>query len=229
MKNKYSIAFFNNQQHQTYSLNLSKISIFLIFFSILSFIGFSINITYLYYNNNLDDKIKKLHVLEPKINTFINHLIDNQIINGDLLQKFNLLNENKAYNNFTPIAMPVEGFVSKGLDIKNLHKGIDIACSFNAKVKATQDGMIVFSDNIAILGNTVIIAHPNQYFSLYAHLNKNIVAAQTYVNKNQIIGFAGQSGNSEGPHLHFEIWQNDDIIDPRNLITEYRINDVSIR
>ena len=50
-----------------------------------------------------------------------------------------------------------------------------------------------------------------------------------YVKKNQLLGFAGQSGNSDGPHLHFEIWQNDNIIDPRNLINEYRINDVSIR
>ena len=79
------------------------------------------------------------------------------------------------------------------------------------------------------LGKTIIIAHPNQFFSLYAHLNKSIVSAQTYVDKNQIIGFAGESGDSDGPHLHFEIWENHTIIDPRNLIEEYRIKDVSIR
>ena len=229
MNNKYSIAFFNNLKHQTYSFNISKTVIFFMFLIIFASIGFSVNIIYLYYNTNPDAQIKKLQILEPKINTFLDYLIDNKIINKELLEEFNLFNQHKEYNDFRPIAMPVEGFVSKGLDNKNLHKGIDIACSFNAKVKATQSGMIVFSDNIEILGNTIIIAHPNQYFSLYAHLNKSIVKSQMYVKKNQLLGFAGQSGNSDGPHLHFEIWQNDNIIDPRNLINEYRINDVSIR
>ena len=64
---------------------------------------------------------------------------------------------------------------------------------------------------------------------MYAHLNKNLVSSKKYVQENQIIGLAGKSGNSDGPHLHFEIWKNDNIIDPRNLIEEYRKKDVSIR
>ena len=45
---------------------------------------------------------------------------------------------------------------------------------------------------------------------------------------NQMIGYVGKSGESDGPHLHFEIWKNHIIIDPRTLIKEYKINDVSI-
>ena len=50
-----------------------------------------------------------------------------------------------------------------------------------------------------------------------------------FVEKNQIIGRVGKSENDEGPHLHFEIWHNNLIIDPRNLIKEYKEKDVSIR
>ena len=145
------------------------------------------------------------------------------------MSDFDFLVSNQSYNNLAPNGMPVEGFVSKGIDNEKEHDGIDIACSLNAKVLSSQKGIIVFSDEIQSFGNTVIIAHPNQYFSLYAHLNKSVVSSKNYVEKGQLIGYAGQSGNTDGPHLHFEIWKNDTIIDPRNLIKEYRMKDVSIR
>ncbi|SVC29428.1 uncharacterized protein METZ01_LOCUS282282 [marine metagenome] len=229
MNNKYSIAIFNNLKHKTYAINISKSALLVLLTTIIIFMIYSINIIYLFHNKTANTEIQKLNVLEPKLNTFIAHLIENQIVNDTILKEFNLLDHHVEYTNLVPVAMPVIGFVSKGIETKKLHNGIDIACTFNAKVHATQKGLIVFSDELKILGKTIIIAHPNQFFSLYAHLNKSIVSAQTYVDKNQIIGFAGESGDSDGPHLHFEIWKNHNIIDPRNLIEEYRIKDVSIR
>ena len=49
------------------------------------------------------------------------------------------------------------------------------------------------------------------------------------VKKGEVIGLVGDANNEEGPHLHFEIWHNNLIIDPRNLIKDYKINDVSIK
>ena len=49
------------------------------------------------------------------------------------------------------------------------------------------------------------------------------------IKNNQVIGLVGKSKKGGGPHLHFEIWHNNLIIDPRNLIEEYKINDVSIK
>ena len=60
-------------------------------------------------------------------------------------------------------------------------------------------------------------------------MNKRLVSNREFVEKNQIIGRVGKSENDEGPHLHFEIWHNNLIIDPRNLIEEYKEKDVSIR
>ena len=48
------------------------------------------------------------------------------------------------------------------------------------------------------------------------------------VEKKQNIGTVGNANNNEGPHLHFEIWHNNVIIDPRNLIEEYKEKDVSV-
>ena len=59
--------------------------------------------------------------------------------------------------------------------------------------------------------------------------NKRKVNKRDYVKNNQHIGYVGNAENDEGPHLHFEIWHNNVIIDPRDLIKEYKTNDVSIR
>ena len=227
MNKKYSIVLFNNLKNQIFTITISKtVLICLATFLIGSIV---LNINYIYFSIKDNAQNSKLHILESKTNVFINHLIDNQIIDKNLLSNFDFLVSNQNYNNLAPNGMPVEGFVSKGIDNEKEHDGIDIACSLNAKVLSSQKGIIVFSDEIQSFGNTIIIAHPNQYFSLYAHLNKSVVSSKSYVEKGQLIGYAGQSGNTDGPHLHFEIWKNDTIIDPRNLIKEYRIKDVSIR
>ena len=227
MNKKYSIVLFNNLKNQIFTITISKtVLICLATFLIGSIV---LNINYIYSSIKDSAQNSRLHILESKTNVFINHLIDNQIIDKNLLSNFDFLVSNQNYNNLAPNGMPVEGFVSKGIDNEKEHDGIDIACSLNAKVLSSQKGIIVFSDEIQSFGNTIIIAHPNQYFSLYAHLNKSVVSSKNYVEKGQLIGYAGQSGNTDGPHLHFEIWKNDTIIDPRNLIKEYRIKDVSIR
>ena len=115
------------------------------------------------------------------------------------------------------------------LDKKNPHYGIDIAASFKNNIKATQEGIVILSDEIKSLGHTVIIAHPNNYYSIYGHMHKRLCKARDFITIGQTIGLVGQANNEEGPHLHFEIWHNNLIIDPRNLIKDYKINDVSIK
>jgi len=131
--------------------------------------------------------------------------------------------------NLEPASAPVQGIVTKGLvnDDNPPHNGIDIAATLNSKIIPTQKGIVLFADSLKHLGNTIIIAHPNNYFSLYSHLNKIISKQHQYVENNEIIGTIGQSGNSDGPHLHFELWQNSTILDPRDFIKEYKLRDVS--
>ena len=121
--------------------------------------------------------------------------------------------------------------VTRGLSNNNTapHNGIDIAAKSNSEVRAAQEGMIIFSNFLNDYGNTIIIAHPNHYYSVYSHLKKSLFKERNYVSSNQVVGYVGQTGNSDAPHLHFEIWKNHHIIDPRNLIKEYKIKDVSIK
>ena len=134
----------------------------------------------------------------------------------------------KSYLDLVPNQRPVDGIVTKGLgDHNSNHNGIDIATSNNSPVLSAQEGMVVFSDLLNDYGNTIIISHPNSYYTVYSHLEKSIVSQRDYLSANQIIGYVGQTGNSNGPHLHFEIWKNNHILDPRDFIEEYKLKDVS--
>ena len=185
-----------------------------------------------YYNQpEYASQLSKLYIKEQQIKKMIDLFDQQNMIDDSLLYQFELLDEYQNLKNFLPISQPVDGIVTRGIinNKNNSHYGIDIAAIFQSDVKAIQKGLVIFSDQINHLGNTIIIAHPNNYYSLYAHMNKKIVSVRDYVQQNQIIGEVGKSNEDEGPHLHFEIWHNNLIIDPRNLIEEYKIKDVSIK
>ena len=125
-------------------------------------------------------------------------------------------------------SIPVSGFVSKGINQIKKHNGIDIAAVKGDWIRPTLDGIVVFSGYDSIMGNTIIISHSDNIFSLYAHNDTNLVNIREFVDSNTHIARIGDSGVSGGPHLHFEIWQGNKILDPRDLINSYKVNDVSI-
>ena len=86
------------------------------------------------------------------------------------------------------------------------HEGIDIAAWMGAPVHAADSGVIVFAGVSTVgYGNLIIIDHGNGFQTAYGHLSQiNVVCGQS-VNKGNLIGLAGSTGNSTGPHLHFEI------------------------
>lgn len=97
------------------------------------------------------------------------------------------------------------------------HKGIDFAATKGTPVHAVAGGTIVSAGHIAEndgrYGNVVIIDHGAQR-SLYAHLNSVNVKAGQQVQAGQLIGAVGQTGFATGPHLHLEMRQNGQIVDP---------------
>ena len=128
-----------------------------------------------------------------------------------------------------PDLAPVDGYVTRGLHLENKHMGIDIAAKNHDVVRAPADGKVLFSGNSEDLGNTIIINHPGGFITLFGHNDSVFVKSGDDVKKEQVISLVGETGKSQGPHLHFEIWKNNQVLDPREMIPKYKEKDVSIR
>ena len=128
-----------------------------------------------------------------------------------------------------PDRPPVEGFVTRRLQLENNHLGIDIATKYQNDVRVPVAGRVVYSGISDDLGKTIIVSHPGGFVTVYGHNDTIMVNSGDALQKNQIISRVGETGKSQGPHLHFEIWKNNQILDPLEIIPEYKEKDVSIR
>ena len=97
---------------------------------------------------------------------------------------------------------------------KHLHSGIDIAEPYGQPVLAADNGVASLHSSCCGYGNYVILTHGNGYSTLYGHLASFNVRDAQLVVRGQVIAFEGSTGNSTGPHLHFEIRYNDAYTDP---------------
>jgi murein DD-endopeptidase MepM/ murein hydrolase activator NlpD len=89
--------------------------------------------------------------------------------------------------------------------IYSLHEGIDIAVPEGTPVYAYSDGLVKTSTKGAVAGNYIVITHGSGYATRYLHLQKATVKQNQFVKQGEIIGYAGNTGRSTGPHLHFEL------------------------
>lgn len=91
---------------------------------------------------------------------------------------------------------------------RHLHDAVDFASPYGAPIYAANNGVVTIKGNVGTCGKTVEINHNNGYYSVYCHMSKygNITKGQA-VEKGQIIGYIGMTGNTTGPHLHFGIWK----------------------
>lgn len=112
-----------------------------------------------------------------------------------------------------PSGRPVAGgVVSQGYH--NGHIGLDLAVPTGTPVKATMDGKVIYAGwNNQGYGNLVIIQN-GEYKTYYAHLSSIPVAVGATVTSGSTIGLSGNTGNSTGPHLHYEIRRNNVAINP---------------
>ncbi|MEG1256296.1 M23 family metallopeptidase, partial [Clostridium sp.] len=94
------------------------------------------------------------------------------------------------------------------------HKGIDLAADSGTSIQAALDGKVSFSGVEKGYGNVVIIDHKNNLQTVYAHCSKLNVSVGEWVSTGQVIAEVGSTGDSTGPHLHFEIKVDGNNINP---------------
>ena len=124
------------------------------------------------------------------------------------------------------LAWPVSGVITSDFGWRNhpifgrqiLHSGIDIGVDEGTPVHAADGGTVVFSGWMDGYGYAVVIDHGNGISTLYGHNSDLAVSEGQSVSKGTVIAYAGSTGNSTGPHVHFEVRVNGDPVDPQGYL-----------
>lgn len=101
---------------------------------------------------------------------------------------------------------------------KKLHTGIDIPAPTGTPIKAAADGTVIYSDWLGGYGKAVMVDHGGGIVTLYGHNSSLTAKVGQNVVRGATIAKAGSTGNSTGPHLHFEVRKNGTYIDPMSWL-----------
>ncbi len=125
-------------------------------------------------------------------------------------------NQNKAKIVFFA---PITGSITQKFDAKNNHFAIDIATKVGTPVKAIANGMVILSEWTVETGYVIILQHADNFISVYKHNGDLLKRQGDYVKLGEVIAKVGSTGElTTGPHLHFELWNNEFPINPANYI-----------
>lgn len=126
----------------------------------------------------------------------------------------------------TPKGFPVRGNISSnygrrehpGSGENEFHSGVDISTSPGNPVRATADGIVSFSGWSGGSGNLVVVEHGHGFSTFYAHNRINAVKVGQKVHRGDVISYVGSTGNSTGPHVHYEIWKDGRHVNPQKYV-----------
>ncbi len=114
---------------------------------------------------------------------------------------------------------PANNHSLSGYDYTAIHHGLDICAHLGDPIYATDNGVIVWAGpNAYGYGNLIVIDHGNGWQSVYGHLSQWNVQCGQSVYQGNLIGLAGSTGNSSGPHLHFEIHYKGGSVNPWTVL-----------
>jgi murein DD-endopeptidase MepM/ murein hydrolase activator NlpD len=137
-------------------------------------------------------------------------------------EKFNIFYNNKKESNEIYDLLffkPVDGIIIEKFDKEKSHLGIDVVSKENELVKATLEGVVIFSNWTAETGNVIAVMHKNNLVSIYKHNSTLLKKEGDMISAGDAIAIIGNSGKwSSGPHLHFELWHNGEAINPEQYV-----------
>jgi len=111
---------------------------------------------------------------------------------------------------------PVDGPVVSGFGMRwgRMHEGIDIAATIGTPIHAAASGTVIHAGWLGGYGNLVVVDHGDGLATAYAHASAILVAVGQQVSQGDTLSLVGSTGNSTGPHLHFEVRVNGSAVDP---------------
>jgi murein DD-endopeptidase MepM/ murein hydrolase activator NlpD len=111
---------------------------------------------------------------------------------------------------------PVNGPVVSGFGMRwgRMHEGIDIAASSGTPIHAAAAGTVIHAGWLGGYGNLVVVDHGDGLSTAYAHASAILVGVGQHVSQGETLSLVGSTGNSSGPHLHFEVRVNGSAVDP---------------
>jgi murein DD-endopeptidase MepM/ murein hydrolase activator NlpD len=123
------------------------------------------------------------------------------------------------------LTQPVPGRITSGygyrthpiLGYRRFHRGLDIGARHGTPILATSDGQVVRAGWGGGYGNVVELRHGGGLATRYGHMSRIAVRSGTRVRQGQVIGYVGSTGLSTGPHLHYEMFRNGQLVDPRSV------------
>ncbi|WP_282134878.1 M23 family metallopeptidase [Seonamhaeicola maritimus] len=136
----------------------------------------------------------------------------------DKEDKYNLFESATSATNFV-LFPPVSGTISEPYNLEEKHYAVDVVVAKDTPVKATADGIVIFSEWTVSTGYVIILEHSYGLISVYKHNAELSKSQGDLVKAGEVIAIAGNTGElSTGPHLHFELWNDGYPINPTNFI-----------
>ncbi|MGE0616760.1 MAG: peptidoglycan DD-metalloendopeptidase family protein, partial [Bacteriovoracia bacterium] len=161
--------------------------------------------------------------LEPELDETYRQMLRSE---ETLHELYELLIEQKAYFAALPTRKPAIGYFTSGFGVRDapiggttkMHEGVDIANHSGTTIRATADGLVSFSGIKGGYGNIVVLDHGYGLETWYGHLRKILIKRDQTVKRGQPIALMGSSGQSTGPHEHYEVRVNKIPVDPLSYI-----------
>ncbi len=142
---------------------------------------------------------------------------------------YELLSDQKSFLNALPTLKPADGYFTSGFGVRlsplgesveKMHEGLDIANAVGTPIKAPAQGTVVFAGKKSGYGQIVILDHGYGLETWYGHTSRVLVRSGSKVRRGQSIALIGNSGQSTGAHLHYEVRVHGIPVDPLAYILE---------
>ncbi len=181
-----------------------------------------------YYTEYLEDNQESLDEIDKKLEAAANKYADTVVTTTTTMPSSNnkpdssetesttKQNKNKYIQLTYPV--PSQNMITCGFYGYPNHNGVDFACSLNSNIVAAESGTVIISDDLVnedgsyrSYGRYIVIMHDkttksgDPVYTLYAHNAVRLVSEGQRVKKGQLIAYSGSTGNSSGPHCHFEV------------------------